>query len=253
MTNEMKTILFPMNLQFFADGGEDDPATQPKEPGDEGGNGAKQPEGGEKKPGKVEFTPEQQAELERILAERIARERKKLERYSDYDDLKKKAEEYEKMLEEKRLAELSEKERLEEIAKKHEAEKQALAQELEQLRESIKREKIVNEFIKVATAHNIAYIDDALKLADLSAVTVDEEGVKGVEDVVKALVQHKPFLLGQAKKEPKTVGGPSNPNPDGATQKTAEQLLKEAAEKARKSGRIEDLMAYSKLKQELGL
>jgi hypothetical protein len=54
------------------------------------------------------------------------------------------------------------------------------------------------------------------------------------------------------KKEPKTIGNPSNPNPNETAQKTAEQLLKEAEEKAKKSGRIEDVAAYSKLKRELG-
>jgi len=236
-TNVIKA-LFPMNLQFFAEG---DPDPQP-EPGE------KPDEGSGKQPEKT-FT---QAELDEIVAKRLQRERKKYEKFADYDDLKKKAEEYERVLEEKRLAELSEKERLEEIAKKYESEKQTLEQQLTELRETIKREKIVNEFIKVATALNVAYIDDALKLADLSAVTVDEEGVKGVKEAVEALVQHKPFLLAQAKKEPKTIGNPSNPNPNEAAQKTAEQLLKEAEEKAKKSGRIEDVAAYSKLKRELG-
>lgn len=227
------TFRFPTYLQYFSEP-EPEPTDPPAEPP------ADDPE-----PTKT-FSQE---DLDKIVADRIARERKK---YADYEDVKKKAEEYEKALEEKRLAELSEKERLEELAKKYEAEKQTLSSELEQMRESVKREKIVNEFIKVATALNIAYIDDALKLADLSAVTVDEEGVKGVKEAVEALVQHKPFLLSQSKKEPKTIGSPSNPNPDGG-QKTAEQLLKEAADKARRTGRIEDRMAYAQLKSELGL
>jgi hypothetical protein len=192
-----------------------------------------------------------QEELDKIVADRIARERKKLDKYADYDDLKTKAAEYEKALEEKRLAELSEKDRLEEIAKKHESEKQTLAKQLEELQTTIQREKIVNEFIKVATSNNVAYIDDALKLADLSAVVIEDGKVIGVEDVVKTLVEHKPFLLG-AKKEPKQIGNSSNPSQEGA-QKTAEQLLKEAADKARKSGRIEDMQKYAALKMELGL
>lgn len=227
---------FPIDLQYFSE-----PAPEPTDPPAE-------PPAADPEPAKT-FTQE---ELDKIVADRIARERKKYEKYADYDDLKKRAEEYEKVLEERRLSEMSEKERLEEIAKKYEAEKQTLASELEQVRESVKRERVVNEFIKVATALNVAYIDDALKLADLSAVTVDEEGVKGVKEAVEALVQHKPFLLAQAKKEPKTIGNPSNPNPDGG-QKTAEQLLKEAADKARRTGRIEDRMAYAQLKSELGL
>ncbi|NGQ95493.1 hypothetical protein G3578_10045 [Brevibacillus sp. SYP-B805] len=194
-----------------------------------------------------------QEDVDRIVLERIARERKKLERFADYDDIKAKLAEYEKEREERQRAEMTEIERYKADYEKVTSEKQTLEQQLTELRETIKREKIVNEFIKVATALNVAYIDDALKLADLSAVTVDEDGVKGVKEAVEALVQHKPFLLAQAKKEPKTVGGPSNPNPDGTAQKTAEQLLKEAAEKARRTGRIEDRMAYAQLKKELGL
>jgi tRNA/tmRNA/rRNA uracil-C5-methylase (TrmA/RlmC/RlmD family) len=231
-TNVIKA-LFPMNLQFFAE--EPEPGEKPDE-----GSG-KQPE--------KTFT---QAELDEIVAKRLERERKKYEKFADYDELKAKLAEYEKEREERQRAEMTEIERYKADYEKVTSEKQTLEQQLTELRESIKREKIVNEFIKVATALNVAYIDDALKLADLSAVTVDEDGVKGVKEAVEALVQHKPFLLAQAKKEPKTIGNPSNPNPNETAQKTAEQLLKEAEEKAKKSGRIEDVAAYSKLKRELG-
>lgn len=191
------------------------------------------------------FTQEQ---LDEIVAKRLERERKK---FADYDEIRKKAEEYEKQLEEKRLAELSEKERAEEIAKKAQAEKEALEAQLNEFKAQVEREKITNEFIKQAQAANIAYIDDALALADLSAVKVEEGRVVGVDDVVKSLIENKPFLLAQ-KQQPKTIGDASNPSKNDA-QKSAEQLLNEAAEKAKKSGRMEDLAAYSKLKRELGL
>lgn len=191
-----------------------------------------------------------QEELDKIVADRIAREKKKLDKFADYDDVKTKASEYEKLLEEKRLAELSEKERLEEIARKHEEEKQTLAQELESMRESVKAEKIRNEFIKVATSQNIAYLDDAFSLADLSAVTVEDGKVVGMDDAIKALVDNKPFLL--AKKQPKPIGESTNGANEKAADKTAEQLLKEAAEKAKRTGRTEDRMAYAALKSELG-
>jgi hypothetical protein len=84
-------------------------------------------------------------------------------------------------------------------------------------------------------------------------VTIDEDGnVVGIEDVIKALVEHKPFLLAQAKKEPKPIGESTNAKSD-KSDKSAEQLLREAAEKARRTGRPEDLAAYAKLKRELGL
>jgi hypothetical protein len=227
-----------MNLQHFADGGE--PDNTPDNTPDNGVN----PD--DNKPEVKTYTQEQ---IDKMIADRVARERKK---FGDYEDLKTRASEYEKLLEEKRLAELSEKERLEEIAKKHESEKQTLAQQLAELQSVNKREKVVNEFIKLATSANIAYIDDALKLADLAAVEFDESGKPvGVDAIVSALVQDKPFLLG-AKKEPKTIGGSSNPTPD-STAKTAEQLLKEAADKAKRTGRMDDRAAYAALKRELGL
>jgi hypothetical protein len=224
-----------MNLQFFA---------EPTDPQDPPADPPKDPQDPPKEPVKT-FT---QDDLDKIVADRIARERKK---YGDYDDLKTKLSEFEKQAEERRLAELSEKERLEEIAKKHESEKLTLAQQLDEMRSAIQREKVVNEFIKIATSNNIQYIDDALKLADLSAVVIEDGKVVGVEDVVKSLVDNKPFLVG-TKTEPKQIGNASNPNPNANT-KTKEQMLQEAADKARKSGRIEDMQKYAALKMELGL
>ncbi|MGM0973405.1 MAG: hypothetical protein ACQEW2_10865 [Bacillota bacterium] len=186
-----------------------------------------------------------QEELDRVVADRIARERKK---YADYDDLKTKSSEYEKLLEEQRLADLGEKEKLEAIAKKHEEEKLLLSKQLQDLTEKAKAEKIRSEFVKLATSNQIGYLDDAFNLADLSAVTIDEDGkVSGMEEAIKALVESKPFLV--AKKQ-KSIGDPHN---GGSTtlDKTAEQLLKDAAAKAKASGRIEDKMAYAALKAEL--
>lgn len=231
-----------MNLQHFAEEQNDPEVSEPETPTVEEPEKTPTSEGDEPKP--KTFT---QADIDDILAKRLERERKK---YSDYEDLKNKASEYEKKLEEQRLAELSEKERAEEIAKKAEEEKSSLQKQLEELQSNVKREKIHNEFFKLATAQNIQYVDDAIKLADLSAVTFDEDGkVVGVEDVVKALVESKPFLVAQPK-QPKTIGEGSNRNSDKA-EKTADQLLKEAAEKARLTGKPEDKMAYAKLKREL--
>lgn len=227
------------DLQFFAEEGEQPQDQGNQNDGDEAGKQDK-----DKKAEKL-FTQE---ELDEILAKRLERERKK---YKDVEEKLKRLEQLEKEAEERRLKELSEQERLQELLKKAEEEKSTLAKQLEELQNAVKHERIVNEFVKLAHKYNIAYVDDALKLADLSSVTVDEDGVHGVEDVIKKLVEEKPFLLAQQPKEPKTIGGPSNPKP--ATDKTKEQLLREAAEKARKSGRIEDRVAYAKLKRELGI
>ncbi|RSL29122.1 DUF4355 domain-containing protein [Salibacterium salarium] len=187
-----------------------------------------------------------QSELDEIISKRIERERSK---YSDYDDIRKKAEEYEKEAEERRLAEMSEKERAEEEAKKHEQEKEEYRQQLESYKTQVEQEKISNEFIKQAQAANIAYVDDALALADLSAVTVEEGKVSGVDDVVNSLIENKPFLLAQQKQK-RSVGEPTNNGGERATDKTAEQAWKEAEDKAKKTGRIEDRMEAAKLKRE---
>src|SRR5690554_3141915 len=230
MNNDFKSLL-TLDIQFFAEGEGGEPA-EPVEPTE---------------PTEPEVKTYTQEEINDMIAKRLERERKK---YADYDEIKTKAMEYEKALEEKRLAELSEKERAEELAKKYEEEKKQLEAELEAIRTQAQQERIRNEFIKVATSANIAYIDDALALADLSAVTIDEDGkVVGVDDVVNSLVENKPFLV--AKKQTQPIGTATN----GGQQadKTAEQLLAEAAEKARKSGTLADKVAYAQLKKQLGL
>jgi hypothetical protein len=103
----------------------------------------------ETKPEEKKFTQE---DLNKFLAERLGRVKSK---YADYDDLKTKASEYEKALEEKRLDELSAQERAEEIAKKFEAERNEYAKQLEEYKTQAQREKIVNAFIKAAPSANI--------------------------------------------------------------------------------------------------
>src|SRR5690625_1422228 len=169
-----------------------------------------------------------QAELDEIIAKRIERERNK---YADYEEIRKKAEQYEKEAEERRLAEMSEKERAEELAKKYEEEKSELARQLNELKSQVQQEKINNAFIKAAQAANIEYVEDALKLADLSAVEVDEDGkVKGVQDVIDSLIENKPFLLAQVAKQPRKVGDATNHSANNEV-KTLESQLEEARRK----------------------
>jgi hypothetical protein len=192
-----------------------------------------------------------QAELDKIVADRIARERKKTEKFADYDELKTKASEYEKALEEKRLAELSAQERAEEIAKKFEAERNEYAKQLEEYKSKAERERIYNAFIKAAPGVNIPSdrIDAALKLADLSAVTVGENGVEGLETVMGTLVEQYSFLA-ETKKPQKAIGEATNSQRD-TSEKTSEQLLRDAAEKAKRTQKIEDKIAYAALKAQL--
>ena len=246
MTNAKNELLLPLNLQYFAEGDADAPPTDGAQtipdaqpPADTKVDSSDTP---------VE-TPKTftQSELDEILAKRIERERKK---FADYDEIKTKASEYEAKIEAQRLSELSEVERAQEVAKQFEEEKQSLAAQLEAIKKQAVQERIRNAFTKAAAKADIEYVDDALALADLSKVVVDEDGnVSGVDDVVVALAEAKPFLL--KKKTAAEIGATMNVSGTQASAVSAETRLAEAREKARKSGRIEDRIAYDKLKREL--
>lgn len=243
MINDFNALL-TLNLQYFGEAGEQEaPETNldgqlPAETQVKSSESADQPQ-------EKMLT---QAEFEEALKKRLERERKK---FADYDELKAKADEYAAELEAKRQAELTETERAQELAKQFEEEKNALTAQLEALRKQSEQERIRNEFTKVASSANIEYIDDAIALADLSAVSIDEDGkVVGMDDVVKALVENKPFLVAKKQKQP--IGTATNGGSGGQSEKSAEQLLADAAEKARKSGTLKDKAAYAQMKKQFG-
>ncbi|MCD9024322.1 scaffolding protein [Cohnella silvisoli] len=230
MPNENKRK-FPlnMNLQLFADEPPIDPPIDP--PVDP--------------PKKLELTQE---EFDAKIEERLARERKK---YAGHDEMKTKLAALEQAEEDRKKAEMSDKERAD--ADTAAAIKRAEDAEADRDRAlTAANQRLINaEFRAVARELNVRpdALDDALKLADLTSIKVDEEGnVVGVKDAVQALITNKPYLV--EKPKPKNIGGP-NGDGDEKPDKTKEQLLKEAAEKARKSGRIEDRIAYADLKEEL--
>jgi hypothetical protein len=219
-----------MNLQLFAEGDPDpaDPKPDPTPPA----------------PDKT-FS---QADLDRIVAERLARDRKGRE---DYDDIKTKLTALEQAEADREKAKLSDTERLE--AEKAEALKKAQeAEDRSTARETAANQRIINaEFRTLAREANVPAdrLAAAVKLADLSGVTVDDEGnAVGVKEAVEALVAAHGYLV--EKTQAKPIGGASGGKAD-PPDKTKEQLLKEAADKARKTGRIEDRMAYAALKDEL--
>jgi hypothetical protein len=191
-----------------------------------------------------------QEDLDKIVADRIARERKKFDKFSDYDDIKAKLDEFLNQDEERKRAEMAEIDRFKSDLDKTVGERDALTQQITELQSQVRNQAITNEFIKVATSLNVQYLDDARKLADLSAVTVSEDGkVEGIEEIVKALVEQKPYLVVQ--KTPQKLGEPTGGNKD-TSDKTSEQILEDARLKAMRSGRAEDRVAYATLKQQLG-
>lgn len=224
METETKRSRYPMNLQLFAEG---DPEPNPEPPAPE-----------------KTFT---QADLDRIVADRLARDRKGRE---DYDDIKTKLTALEKAEAEREAAKLTETERLQ--AEKADAEKKAQEAESKGTAAlAAANQRLIDaEFKVLARELNVPAerLTAALKLADLTGASVDDAGnVTGVKEAVEALIAENAYLVAEVK--PKEIGKPSGGG--DPHDKTKEQRLKEAAEKARKTGRIEDRMAYSALKDEL--
>lgn len=202
------------------------------------------------KPAKVEFTAEQQAELDRIVADRLARERKKAEKFADYDDIKTKLTALEQAEVDRAKAEMTATERLE--VEKSDALRRA--QEAEDRNASVltaANKRLINaEFKTAARDANIPAerLAAALKLADTDAVTVDDDGnVNGLADVITALIAEHPYLAEVT--QPKPVGSPSGGGDPAA--KTKEQRLSEAKALAETNPTPQAIAAYTKLKREL--
>jgi DNA primase large subunit len=228
----MKNVKYPMNLQLFAEG-DQNPEPTPQEPT------------ADPQPTKT-FTQE---DVDRLVTDRLARERKK---YGDYDDLKAELTKLKSAEEERQKAEMSVSERLE-------AEKAAAIQAAEDAKAELSKtvsaanQRLINaEFRDVARELKLRpdALKSALKLVDLSAVEVDDEGnVKGLEDAVKALIEDNPYMVEQPKKEPKTIGDPSGGDPK--PEKTKEQRIAEAAAEVRANPTPERIAKFTQLKREL--
>ena len=139
-----------------------------------------------------------QADVDRIVKERLAREKAK---YADYDTLKQAA----AKLKELEDAQLSEADK----TKKQVAELQAtLAQEKAKARESAIRAAVITE------ASKLGFNDpnDAYKLLDLAALNVAEDGkIEGVAEAVKKLAEERKYLIKSAGGQPLEPFAPSGP------------------------------------------
>jgi hypothetical protein len=203
---------------------------------------------------KLETKTFTQEELDKIVADRLSREKKKLEKYADYDEVKTKLTEFEKFEEERKKAEMTVQERLE--AEKAEADKKA--QEAEERAnkalEQANKRLLKAEFRLLAKELGVRKdaLDDAFVLADMTSVEVDEEGnVQGVKEALETLKKSKSYLFGGVEYADPSPGQ-YEAKREG-TQDQAKRKLQELADKAKKSGRIEDKIAYASFKKELGM
>jgi hypothetical protein len=198
-----------MNLQLFAEEDDPNPAPTPQDP-----------------PADPQPKAFNQDEVDRLIADRLKRERSK---YADYEELKAKVTENEKAEEERKRAELSVTERLE--AEKAEALERA--QKAEQAKEaalSAANQRLIKaEFKVVARELNVRAdaLEDAYILANLTSVSVDDnDNPVGVADAVKALLTNKPYLADVPKK-PSSIGDTKH-NPGDDERRTIEQQLSDA-------------------------
>lgn len=170
---------------------DDPPADPPKDPpSDPKDPPADPPKEPEYKP------PATQADLDRIVGDRVARERAK---YSDYAELKRKAEAHDKALEEAQ----TEQERAVSEARK-EGEKSA--------REKSDTRLVTAEARALAAEAKFRNPGIAVRTIDLSDVTVNDDGEVDAEAVkakLKQLADDEPYMIDDGKPSPKLKPDPS--------------------------------------------
>jgi len=154
-------------------------------------------------------------ELEAIIKDRLARDRK---RFEGYDDYKKKAEEYDKLQDEK----LSESERFKkEAAESKEREEKALS-EAKKIR--------LDAAIEVQAA-KLGFVDtnDALTLVDRTIIVENDNGFTGVKETLEKLLESKPYLKGEPAPGSTDVGsGTKPPGGGGGSNKSIDEQIQEA-------------------------
>ena len=140
-----------------------------------------------------------QEELDAILGERLARERKK---FSDYDDVKAEVERLRKEEQKRAEAEMSEVEKAQAKLQQIQEEKSALENELLDL-------KLRQAFYEAADNANLQFVSpearqDALVLA-LAELEVGDNGDVNADEVIESLQETRPYLFGK-KTIPETDG-----------------------------------------------
>jgi hypothetical protein len=122
-----------------------------------------------------------QDELDRVLRDRLTRERQK---YQGYDEYREKAERYDEIAD---AAKTSEEKLQEQLADRE--------RELEQLRSSHRQALVSSAIAQSASKLGVVDTDAAIKLIDQDALEFDDSGnPKNIEQLVQGLVQDKPYL-----------------------------------------------------------
>jgi len=175
-----------------------------------------------------------QEDLDRIVKDRLARQKSQ---FGDYDDLKAKASKFDEIEEASR----SELEKAQKAAADAAAERDKI---LTEVREARLTAAVLAEVAK--TDRKVVDPEAALRLLDRSTLELGEDGVPtNTAEAVDALLEARPFLVGSA-------GGSARGNADqGARQGGVKQLSREALasmspdeiNQARREGRLDSVLA----------
>lgn len=186
-----------------------------------------QPEQGQEEPRTFS-----QADVDRIIADRLRRQKSQ---FSDYNDLKSQAEKWAEHEEEQK----TELQKAQDRADKAE---EATAAAFRRAQETL----VWGAFIAEAAKAGAAHPEDAYSLADRANVSIDDQGtITGVTEAVAKLVEEKRLVMS---------GKPAAPSLDGgkgggtrASDQTAKDLTEEELTYARKMGLTPE--EYQKHKQ----
>ncbi|PAB61326.1 phage scaffolding protein [Anaeromicrobium sediminis] len=208
----MKKRLFDINLQLFADEGNEPSGGDGKEPGNNGGN---EPVGDNKT-----YTQE---ELDKMLK----KEKGKVKKFATDELLKELGIENTEALKSIIEAKKADDEKNKTDLEKLQEQLNNITKEKDAVAEKAKTTLITAEFKVKAIGEglDVKQIDAALKLADLSEIEVKEDGaVEGIEDVIKKVIEDYPFLIGQINSNVGNGGG-NNPGTNNNTSKSIGERL----------------------------
>lgn len=167
--------------------------------------------------GEAKFT---QADVDRILKERLDRERAKVKevaaKVADYDQLKTRLTELEQ-------AQLSEDEKRQRKLKELEEQKMEAETKAAQALQEANRRLMRTAVMAAAVEAGFQAPEDAFSLLDANSVTVDDEGnVTGAAEAVLALAAAKPYLL-RSRSAPNINAAPAGAPTNGLPRLSPEQ------------------------------
>lgn len=180
----------------------------------------------DKQPDQKTFT---QAELDKIVQDRLARQRAQ---FQDYDDLKTKAAEFDKLND-------AQKTELQKANDRAAALERDLATATEERQASLLRAAVVAE----AAKRNVVDPDAAVSLIDRSAIEFDDDGAPtNIAEAMDSLLTAKPYLAGGGRRGSADLGARHG----DAGQVTREQLktmTPEQIQQAEREGKLATLLS----------